>query len=220
MADGPGGERQHKPTAKRLREARKRGQVARSRDLTAAVAFLAATGVLVMRRGAMTSALEQLMQRGLGQLDVWAKRPPSIEALVDLGVSTATTVTGVVGPVALAGMVAGVGMSFVQGGFTLSMTPLQPDVSKLLPTTGMQRWSPARAGVDTLKALLGATVVAVIAWRVGQQAVADAPYLVWGSVEATTSRSWSYMTRFLWQAGGAIAVLGAADYAVQRWRLM
>ena len=54
MADTPGGERNLKPTAKRLREARKRGQIARSRDLTAAAAFLAAIAVLAFRRAGTT----------------------------------------------------------------------------------------------------------------------------------------------------------------------
>jgi flagellar biosynthetic protein FlhB len=220
MADTPGGERNLKPTAKRLREARKRGQIARSRDLTAAAAFLAAIAVLAFRRGAMASALQTLMARGLGTLDVWARQPASTEALVDLGVSSAIAVAGVVGPIAFASVATGVGVSLLQGGINFSLTPLQPDLARLLPTNGLQRWAPGRAGLDTVKAMIGATIVTVIAWRVGQRAFADAPYLVGSPVAITTSRVWGHLLTFLWQAGGAIAVLGAADYALQRWRLM
>ena len=220
MADAPGGERNLKPTAKRLREARKRGQIARSRDLTAAAAFLAAIAVLAFRRGAMASALQTLMERGLGHLDVWARQPASIEALVDIGVSSAGTVAGVVGPIAFASVLAGVGMSVLQGGVSFSLTPVQPDLARLLPTNGLQRWAPGRAGLDTLKALVGATIVTVIAWRVGQGALADAPYLVGGTVAVTTEHAWGHILKFLWQAGGAIAVLGVVDYGLQRYRLM
>ena len=46
MADQVG-EKTEKPSAKRLREARERGQVAISRDVSMALGSLAATGVLV-----------------------------------------------------------------------------------------------------------------------------------------------------------------------------
>ena len=38
----------------------------------------------------------------------------------------------------------------------------QPDLARLLPTNGLQRWAPGRAGLDTLKALVGATIVTVV----------------------------------------------------------
>ena len=55
------GEKTEQPTARRLREARKKGQVAKSQDLTQAVLFLTAGGVLAVGGGAYIAELHALM---------------------------------------------------------------------------------------------------------------------------------------------------------------
>ena len=57
------GERTEKPTFKRIKDARERGQVARSRDLSAAASFVAATAVLIWAGGSMASAMAQRFER-------------------------------------------------------------------------------------------------------------------------------------------------------------
>ena len=54
-------DRTEKPTARRLRDARKKGQVAKSIDLVQAFLFLAAAGVLALGGGAYVSELRQMM---------------------------------------------------------------------------------------------------------------------------------------------------------------
>src|SRR5689334_22186940 len=41
MAQGPGGEKTEKPTPKRIKDARKKGNVAKSKDLTNSILFMA-----------------------------------------------------------------------------------------------------------------------------------------------------------------------------------
>ena len=65
MAENDDGqERSEEPTAKRLREAREKGQVPRSRELASMTMLMAASvGLLVMGQG-MASHLEGLLIRG------------------------------------------------------------------------------------------------------------------------------------------------------------
>src|SRR5215831_7300628 len=48
MAQGPGGEKTEKPTPKRIKDARKKGNVAKSKDLTNAILFLATVMLLAI----------------------------------------------------------------------------------------------------------------------------------------------------------------------------
>ena len=62
-----GGEKTEKPTPKRLRDARKRGQVAKSQDLTAAALFVVAVGVLWTAGGFMGGRLLAFAQDTLAR---------------------------------------------------------------------------------------------------------------------------------------------------------
>ena len=67
MAAGDSGEKTEKPTPKRLREAREKGQIAKTPDLSAWIAMLATTVLLQMtfQRGARTAMPRLLAQMGV-----------------------------------------------------------------------------------------------------------------------------------------------------------
>ena len=62
------GERTEKPTQKKLREARDRGQMVRSRDLVVAVSSLAITAALASFGPALVSRLTDRLASGLTRL--------------------------------------------------------------------------------------------------------------------------------------------------------
>ena len=66
------GERTEKPTAKRLKEARERGQVARSRDLSAAISLAGITLALGWFGLRMAGAVGDRMSYGLSTLSMHA----------------------------------------------------------------------------------------------------------------------------------------------------
>jgi flagellar biosynthesis protein FlhB len=213
-------ERNLKPTAKRIREARRRGQIARSRDLAAAFGLVAATGMLGAFGGTLMHRLSALVVRSLEGLDRAARASMSAEELSSLVLSSGTVFALTVGPVALAAAVAGVAVSFAQGGFSVSTEPLVPDLTRLNPVNGLRRLKPSQSGIDTLKTIVAAVVLSVIAWRIGREFAADVPRLAGAQVPSSAGRGWELVMRLLWQVGAALVALGAADYAIQRWRLM
>jgi len=219
MADSTS-ERKLPPTARRLREARRRGQVVRSRDLAAAAGLLAATGVLAAYGSEIVTRLGQLMSQSLSGLDELARAPISSEDLSAMVLSKGGAFAVAAGPIAVAAATAGVAAAILQSGFVWSTTALQPNLTRLNPATGFKRLSPSQSGIDTLKALVAATVVGVLAWHAVRDFTMEAPGLVGAGVPVTAGRGWTMLLKLLWQAGIALVVLGAADYGIQRWRLM
>ena len=73
MAEQHSGEKTEKPSAKRVKDAREKGQVARSQDLVAALGLLGVT-VAMSRLGASgLSRLERRLADGLAHLDESAR---------------------------------------------------------------------------------------------------------------------------------------------------
>ena len=218
MADAHG-EKTEKPSAKRLKDARERGQVARSRDLSMAAGSLAATGVLAATGSfllhRLTSAVTEALVR-LGRAPLQDLRPEDVTPLVTSG---GVLLLLVVGPVALAGAAAGVLSAVAQSGFVVASSALQLNWQRLSPATGFGRLAPSKAGVDTVKAVVTATAIAALSWQIGKGLAGDGERLAWASAPAAAARGWDVGLRLLWQSGLALLAVGAADYGVQRWRL-
>jgi len=217
MADQQG-EKTEKPSEKKLREAREKGQVARSRDVGVAFTSLAVTGMLVWFGPLMIQHLMDRMTSLLTAVGQMAGREVSSEDLTALVLSNGALIGLLVGPVAAVAAVISVASSAAQGGLRFSATPLQVDWSRLSPATGFSRLVPSKSGVDTLKAIVTAIALVAVAWPAGRALTLDSMRFPWMSPEGAAASGWSHIVRLLWQAGFALLAIGGADYGVQLWR--
>jgi flagellar biosynthesis protein FlhB len=212
-------DRTEQPTLKRRREARKRGQVARSRDLSLAVSLLGLTAAVGVFGPGMLGRLRSMVSDGLLALADVARRDVQAGDIVSLMVTNGLTFTGIVGPLmgaaVLVAVVAGVG----QSGFHLSTEALELNWGRLNPARGLKRLSVGQAGPETLRACLAAVVLTTIAWSIGRALMADAVRFPGMAPSTSAGRGWSDMVAVLWRGGFALLALGAADYAFHRWRL-
>lgn len=130
----PGGEPTEQPTAKKLADARKKGQVAKSRDLSAGFVFWAGLAVLLITLPTMSARLVALL-RGC----FTAAAHPSfavLQARLDWGLSGALrSLLPLLGGVAGAAVLAG--MAQTRGLFTFH--PLKPKLEGLNPLKGVGR---------------------------------------------------------------------------------
>jgi flagellar biosynthetic protein FlhB len=217
---GADGEKNLKPTPKRLKEARKRGQLSRSRELAGAAGFLAAIGVLAMTGALVLERLRLAIGDALSHLDAAGRAEPTAAHVWTTVTTHASTLIYGIGPIALAAGAAGVATSIAQGGLSFSTIPLQPNLQRLSPASGFRRLAFSQSGIDTLKAIIVAALLSVLVWRIGKELAVDSLRLLGAQTVTTAARGWSLLLRLLWQVGFAFLVAGAVDYALQRWRLM
>jgi flagellar biosynthesis protein FlhB len=218
MADEQG-EKTEKPSHKRLKDARERGQVASSRDLSMAVGSLGATGVLVAGGSYLVHQLTSTVAQGLERIGDPSVRDLHAADLVPLVASGGALLAIAAGPIALAAAMAGVLSATAQSGFNLSTQALTINWERLSPSTGLKKLAPKQAGVDTLKAIVTGTVIAVLAWHVARDLALDSQRLAFTDTLGTAGRGWNEGLRLLWQTGFALLAIGAADYGIQKWRL-
>jgi flagellar biosynthetic protein FlhB len=206
-------QRTEKPTPRRLREARREGQVARSPDLLAWASVLVGT-VLVQRTVASGGRLlGQLMTQAGEQM----ARPDPQAALRLFGQGVAGAAL-VVAPAVVGLMVLGVAGNLAQVGFTPSLKALKPKWTRLNPMAGLKRLASPMSAWEAVKTLLKLLVLGELARRA---MVGVVPRLAQGGLDpralagvvATVAVGYVRTTAL---AGLALA---AADYALQRRRL-
>lgn len=218
MAETPLSERTEKPSPKRLRDARERGQVPRSRELSVAAASLAVTVAFDYYGQALLEALSGRLARGLS---TFADRPLRTLTPAELTSGLMADAGGlalVVGPFVAVAAVVGVATTVAQGGWVISSTPLRLDWTRLSPATGFRRLAPSQSGVDLLKTLVAAVALSVLSYAVARELVDDGPRLVWLSPVDAAASGWQRVITLLWRCGIALLLLAGADYGVQRWR--
>lgn len=214
------GERTEKPTHKRVRDARRKGQLPRSRDVEAAAQLVAALIALGWLGPWIIRGLGQVVRLAferMGQQAHAALQPGDVSVLA---VNGSLMVVAFAGPVALAAAVATVAAASAQGGWNIAPEALTPKWDKLNPVNGLKRLAPSRAGTNLLKTMLGVTVVAWLAWRIVSHVIDGAPYFARLDPVHAGAQAWSYIEQLLRQSAIAIGALAALDYGIQRWQLM
>ena len=168
MAENQDGqEKSQEPTAKRVSDARKKGQVPRSRELnTMAITLLGLTTLIAMAssftRGFHTLFEEQFVLSRADIFDTNAMMAHLLKAVEDALLLLAPFF-GVMVAVALLSSVA-------LGGFNVSFEAMQPKLSKLDPIKGMKRVFSAKGLMELVKSLAkfvlvaAATVAVLHAW--------------------------------------------------------
>ena len=136
MAENPVGERTEKPTFKRIKDAREKGQVARSRDLSSAVSFAAVVLGLAWLGVEMFQLMTSRVAVGLSTLADRAHQPIVPGTIEGLLWADGGLLLQIAGPPALIAGLLSVGASFAQIGWSFSPKALEVDWKRLSPASG------------------------------------------------------------------------------------
>lgn len=160
MADNDTGqERTLEPTAKRLADARREGQIPRSRDLAHLLVLGTAAGVLFAMSGPLMDAGKRVIARGL-TFDAAAVADPArmTARLAELSGSALLAVSPVLLILALAAIAAPLSI----GGFIFSPKSAAPKFERIDPLKGIGRLFSAPALVELAKVLIVTVLLAVV----------------------------------------------------------
>lgn len=158
MAETEEHDRTEPATQKRLDEARKNGQIPRSRDLTAAAVMLTAGIALQTLGGTLGGRLATMMRHGL-QVSR-AQAMDSTQMLAGLGESCLNALLAIA-PILGLTMLAAIAAPLALGGWAFSGEVMVPKLERLNPVAGMARMFSARSWVELAKALAKFGVVGV-----------------------------------------------------------
>ncbi|AKJ68861.1 hypothetical protein PATSB16_30060 [Pandoraea thiooxydans] len=201
-------EKDQKPTPRRLREARKEGQVVRSQEVTSAVVFVGMTSALALGGAWLFENFYQLFNMAMAAVAL--HRPGSHMAASYSAALHAWLSMGLA--IMLLCGVLGVAGAFAQVGGLIAWSRIRPDLKHLNPGEGLKRMFSLRNLISLAKTSAKTLCLALllfVAVRGMLQAPLDAGYLEPMQILALTARL--IMTILGW-AAVVFAVFAALDY--------
>ncbi len=151
MAENKNGQdKTEEPTAKRLEDSRKKGQVPRSRELNTMAITLVGTLSLVLMSGQMGDGLSQLMGDNftISRVEVFDSNV-MLERLKQATIDSFL----LLGPFFIIMPVVAILSSVILGGIAFSTQAMAPKLSKLSPLKGFKRMVSVKSLVELLKTL-------------------------------------------------------------------
>ncbi len=215
MAENDGQEKTERPTPKRLQDARKRGQVPRSVDLSSAGVMMTAAAMLYMLGESLGTGLAQLMRDGLSIRGAAAVDP---ERLIPLLSQEFAAAFWVVAPIFGATILAALSAPLLTGGWNFSVEALAPKFERLDPIKGIGRMFSTRSLVELGKGIAKFSLVGIIAYVVLRN---SAPQLLsLGSVEPGQgiSAAGELCAQALLALVCALVVIAGIDVPYQLWK--
>jgi type III secretion protein U len=162
-----GGDKTEKPTAKKLKDARKKGDVARSKEITSVVLLGAWLLLAVLFLRPVTERLLGIFEMSLSHTAEPYRFMPEAGRIAFEGFAILTAMTFV--PIMLIGIMT----EFLQIGAIFAPDKLKPKLEKMNPVEGFKRMFAVDNLVEVAKTLAKAVLLIWISWLVIQKMLPD-----------------------------------------------
>lgn len=213
MAWGDQQQKTEPATPRRIQEARRKGQVARSHELTGALLLLVLVFLFYLLRDHFVVALERMyveLVRASGTFEV------NDRSVGRLAVALAVFALQITGPVLAVALAVVLLVNLAQVGFIFAPSVLQPRLERISIVKGLERIFSVRGLVELVKALFKIGVIGgLLAWMINAR-LPELAVLVQSTPGAGFYLVGNVALRVLAVAGAAYLVLAAADYLYQR----
>lgn len=163
--EGPGGEKTEEPTSKKLDDARKKGQVAKSHELNMAVELMAFFVILKIYLSTMGSLFENFFEKIYSQI-------PDTIVMYDGQIPLAAIKSNISAmllqivimclPFFLSGIIISFACSILQVGFKVTTEPLKPTLNKLNPASGIKKIVSAQSLFELVKSIAKIVLIAIV----------------------------------------------------------
>ena len=207
------GEKTEKATLKRREDARKKGQVAKSNEITTVLVLT--IGMLVLQF--WVPKMQAEFQRFCIYAYAYTKLELTAANTRMLIIQTLIATTRMAGPVLFAALAAGYLANVVQIGFLFTTEPLKFDLKRLNPVNGFQRIFSKRAIAELMKALLKIFLVGFIALMLLKKQLPGFTVLMYNPVNTSLEFLGSSIYTVCWRVIAILFVLAVFDYVYQHY---
>ena len=216
MPETAGQERTEKATGKKRADARKKGQVAMSKEVSSVMVLLASLGFFYFAGSWMFWNMSNMISsiyQNIGTLNI--ANPTDASAFsVEILYRLLTMLLPFLLPIALIGFISNV----MQIGFQISTEAMSLNLTKLNPISGMKRFVSLKSLVELGKSIIKLLFIGGIAYLVVKSDLKDFPYLVQQEVGQIVVFIAKVSLKLFFYVSLALIVLAALDYIYQRWQ--
>ena len=217
MAEHDKSSRTEQPTGKRISQAKSKGNVPRSRELTSSATLLAAIVTLYATSGFILSTLKAGTHELLANMSAREVTPAGIYALM---LKCMLVLGAVLAPYMVVIVIATFLATIVQEPFSISWERMTLSLDKLNPVSGMKRLFNKDAAVEALKSILKIFVIGWIAYRVLRDEVVNLVYIVDSDIPGILTYVSHISFKIVLHTCGVLLVLSIFDLAWVKWRFI
>ncbi len=216
--DSGGGEKTEEPTAKRLEDARKEGQVGKSQELVTAGMLFSLFISLKLFAGYISDNLMQAFPESYNSMSVYALEPPNNGYFIELIQTAIFRILVTCIPILILAVVMALAVNLLQVKWKPTAKPLQPKLSKISPLKGAKRMFSMDKVFDLVKAIIKIALIFYIAYSNIIKDV-DKIKIIY---QLDLIPAVLYICNFVINLGFKIAfiylIIGFADYLYRRWK--
>ncbi len=208
------GEKTEEATPKRKEEAKKKGQVAKSTEISSAFVILAGFCTLKLSGVGVYNELASYMTASFSSL---VTNDLTIHAVQLLFFSVGIVIAKTVLPILLIIMLISLVINFMQVGVIFSSEVLMPDFGKINPLSGFQRLFSKRSLVELAKALFKVGIIGYFIYRFAVIQTQDIPKLISMELIESLKLTGSLIIDLAFQIITVMMILAVFDYMYQWW---
>lgn len=208
------GEKTEKATPKKRQEARKKGQTAKSQDISTAVVLLAVFLFLLMAGSYLKTGIFTLFKNSFQDYMLMDVTSDNLRVIF---MAVLKNLAIYFGPILLVALVAGVAANLAQVGFMFTSEALQPKLEKINPISGFKRIFSVRSIVELVKSLLKITFVGIVTFTVLWKRMPDILVLSQKTIGADLVILGSLSVQMGLYASGALLFLALLDFLYQKY---
>ena len=219
--DGPGGEKTEEPTGKKLEDARKEGQVAKSKEIANAFGLLALFLVIKFYIGEM----------GVGMIEYFSgiyNQIPAATQMYDGEIPKASILVLVRGmiiqliliilPILIIGFLVAIVCDVVQVKWKPTTKPLQPKFSKMNPIKGFGRIFSSNSLIELIKSIAKILLIGYVAWNYLKNRI-DQIFLLYDmGINQAIVLIGEIVTEIGIRISIVYMVIAFLDFAYQKWK--
>lgn len=207
------GEKTEDPTAKRMSDARQKGNIPKSQEINTVFVLLAGFWTLNILGASIYKEICAFMTHVLSQPVDTVNTETVMRIFISMVVVLIKTAFPVMGVIMLMGLI----INFLQVGINFTTEPLGFKLENLNPINGFGRIFSKRSLVELVKSLFKILIIGSFIYTYLKDEIAQMPYMLYIDLTASLPRIASIVFNLAFKICGVIFVMAVLDFAYQKW---
>ena len=211
-------DKQFDATPRKLEQARKEGQVVKSKDFSTAVSLLILFSVIFGLAPFIWNQIVQVFTLLYEQIPNAHTEQIGYMYILTIAIKGAALI---IGPILAIAWLVAVLADFVQVGPLVAIAPLMPKLDKLNPTKYFKNIMSIKTLFELFKNIVKVLILGYIGWAVYKDHIES--ILMLASVDNNFAVMFEFgklITEFFFKACIAFLIIAAADYGVTKWKFL
>ena len=210
-----GEDKTEEPTEKRRRDAREKGQVARSQELN--TVFVLLTGFFALR------ILWEYIYTNIAEYTIYIythlAQSTSIETIREIFLGIMLLLAKTSFPIMLSILIIGLGINIFQVGWVISTERIQFNLEKLNPINGFGRILSKRSLVELVKSIFKIIIIGSFLYSYLKDQIPFMPYLIYFDLARSLEEIADIIFTMVFKVIAIIMIMAVLDYMYQKWQL-